>query len=104
MYFPVTREELAKEKLHLSLEDIKGRGESILVVDDVEEQREIASSMLKKVGYSVTSVSSGEEAVEYMKNNQANLIILDMIMDPGIDGLETYKKILELHPKQKQSL
>jgi len=101
LYFPVTREELAKEKLHLSLEDIKGRGESILVVDDVEEQREISSSMLKKVGYSVTSVSSGEEAVEYMKNNQANLIILDMIMDPGIDGLETYKRILELHPKQK---
>jgi len=101
LYFPVTREELAKEKLHLSLEDIKGRGESILVVDDIQEQREIASSMLKKVGYSVTSVSSGEKAVEYMKNNQANLIILDMIMDPGIDGLETYKKILELHPEQK---
>jgi len=101
LYFPVTREELAKEKLHLSLEDIKGRGESILVVDDVEEQREIASSMLKKVGYSVTSVSSGEEAVEYMKNNQANLIILDMIMDPGIDGLETYKRILEIYPEQK---
>ena len=101
LYFPVTREELANEKLHLSLEDIKGRGESILVVDDVEVQREIASSMLKKVGYSVTSVSSGEEAVEYMKNNQANLIILDMIMDPGIDGLETYKRILELYPEQK---
>jgi len=101
LYFPVTREELAKEEQHLSLEDIKGKGESILVVDDVQEQREIASSMLKKVGYSVASVSSGEEAVEYMKNNQANLIILDMIMDPGIDGLETYKKILELHPEQK---
>jgi len=57
--------------------------------------------MLKKVGYSVTSVSSGEEAVEYMKNNQANLIILDMIMDPGIDGLETYKRILEIYPEQK---
>ncbi|MFO8165983.1 MAG: PAS domain S-box protein, partial [Desulfatiglandales bacterium] len=101
LYFPVTREELAKEKLHASLEDIMGRGESILVVDDVREQRELASSMLKKVGYSVTSVSSGEEAVEYMKNGQANLIILDMIMNPGIDGLETYKKILEFHPGQK---
>jgi PAS domain S-box-containing protein len=104
LYFPVTREKLAKEKLHLSLEDIKGRGESILVVDDVEEQREIASSMLKKVGYSVTLVSSGEEAVEYMKNNQANLIILDMIMDPGIDGLETYKRVLEIHPEQKANV
>nr|MBC8458200.1 response regulator [Deltaproteobacteria bacterium] len=84
-----------------SIEDYMGKGESILIVDDVGEQREIASVMLKKLGYSVTSVSSGEEAIEYMKDNSADLLVLDMIMDPGIDGLDTYKKILELHPKQK---
>jgi len=72
-----------------------------LVVDDVEEQKEIASSMLKKLGYSVTSVSSGEEAVEYLKDNSADLLVLDMIMDPGIDGLDAYKRILESHPNQK---
>ena len=33
--------------------------------------------------------------------NQADLIVLDMIMDPGIDGLETYKRILKIHPDQK---
>jgi DNA-binding NtrC family response regulator len=53
------------------------------------------------LGYSVTSVSSGEEAVDYMKDNSADILVLDMIMDPGIGGLETYKKILELHPGQK---
>jgi DNA-binding NarL/FixJ family response regulator len=47
------------------------------------------------------SVSSGEEALSYMKDNEANLLILDMIINPGIDGLETYKKILRYHPKQK---
>ncbi len=57
--------------------------------------------MLRKLGYSVTSVSSGEEAVEYLKNNSVDLLVLDMIMDPGIDGLETYKKILKLYPGQK---
>ncbi|UCG66088.1 MAG: response regulator, partial [Deltaproteobacteria bacterium] len=31
----------------------------------------------------------------------ADLLVLDMIMDPGIDGLETYKRILKLHPHQK---
>jgi len=77
------------------------KGGSILVVDDMEEQREIASRILKKLGYSVTSVSSGEEAVDYMKNNSADLLVLDMIMDAGIDGLETYKRILDLHPGQK---
>jgi len=53
------------------------------------------------LGYSVTAVSSGEEGVDYLKDNSADLLLLDMIMDPGIDGLETYKKILELHPGQK---
>jgi DNA-binding NtrC family response regulator len=41
------------------------------------------------------------EAVEYLKEHRVDLIVLDMIMDPGIDGLETYKKIIEMHPRQK---
>ena len=57
--------------------------------------------LLTKLGYSVTGVSSGEEAIEYMKTKSADLLILDMIMDPGIDGLQTYKNILKLHPEQK---
>jgi two-component system, cell cycle sensor histidine kinase and response regulator CckA len=101
LYFPVTREEIAKEKVSISLKDYMGRGETILVVDDIKEQREVASEMLKTLDYLVTSVSSGEEAVEYIKNNSVDLLVLDMIMDPGMDGLDTYKKILEIHPSQK---
>ncbi len=101
LYFPVTRKEAGKDKSLLTIEDYMGKGESVLVVDDVEEQREIAFRILKKLGYSVTSVSSGEEAVDYLKDNSADLLLLDMIMDPGIDGLKTYKRILEFHPKQK---
>jgi len=99
--FPVTRKEPAGDENRLSIEDYTGRGEAILVVDDVEEQRKIASGILKKLGYSVTTVSSGEEAAEYMKDHSADLLVLDMIMDPGIDGLETYERILKLHPAQK---
>jgi PAS domain S-box-containing protein len=101
LYFPVTRKDLAKEKAIVSIEDYLGKGESILVVDDVEEQREIASGMLRKLGYDVTTVPSGEEAVEYMKENRSDLMVLDMIMRPGIDGLETYKRIAQMHPGQK---
>jgi PAS domain S-box-containing protein len=101
IYFPVTRKEVAKDKPLPSIEDYMGKGESVLVVDDVLEQREIAYRILKKLGYSVTFVSSGEEAIDYLKNNSADLLVLDMIMDPGIDGLETYKRILEFHPGQK---
>jgi len=100
LYFPVTREKSARDEISISIEDIMGN-EKILVVDDMVEQRDIASGMLRKLGYSVTSVSSGEEAVEHMKDNSADILVLDMIMDPGMDGLETYKRILEFHPGQK---
>jgi len=101
LYFPVTRKEITGKEKTLLMEEYMGKKETILVVDDVKEQREITSRILKKLDYSVTSVSSGEEAVDYIKGNSADLLILDMIMDPGIDGLETYKRILELHPGQK---
>ena len=101
LYFPATREKYKKDQFPLSIQDYMGKGESILVVDDVEEQREIAFSMLKRLGYSVILVSSGEEAVDYLANHSVDLVILDMIMDPGIDGLETYQRILEFHPGQR---
>ena len=101
LYFPVTREEIVTDKSMLAIENYLGKGESILVVDDVEEQRELAFEMLNKLRYAVNTVSSGEEAVDYMKDNSADILVLDMIMPPGIDGLETYKRILEFHPGQK---
>jgi two-component system cell cycle sensor histidine kinase/response regulator CckA len=101
LYFPVTRKEAKQGKTDTSIEEYMGHGEKILVVDDVQEQREIASVLLSKLGYSVNVVSSGEEAVDHMKTNSADLLVLDMIMDPGIDGLETYQRILELRPGQK---
>ena len=39
--------------------------------------------------------------MEYLKGNQADILVLDMIMEPGIDGLETYKRILDIYPRQK---
>ena len=101
LHFPATRKELVKDQARLTIEDYAGKGESILVVDDIKEQREIAFTILSELGYSVTVISSGEGAVDYLKDNPADLLILDMIMDPGIDGLETYKRIIEFHPGQK---
>ena len=69
-----------------------GRGEHILVVDDVEGQRLLASAMLEGLGYKVDSVASGEEAIEFVKKQPVDLLILDMIMDPGIDGLRDVPK------------
>jgi two-component system cell cycle sensor histidine kinase/response regulator CckA len=100
LYFPVT-ESGRTEKISQDVDAIRGKGESILVVDDVFEQREIACIILDKLGYSVSSVSSGEEAIDYLKRNHVDLVVLDMIMAPGIDGLETYKNIIGFKPEQK---
>jgi PAS domain S-box-containing protein len=101
LYFPASREKMTKKEGILPVEDYMGKGESILVVDDVKEQIELALTMLTTLGYSAHAVSSGEEAVEYLKEHSVDLIVLDMIMDPGMDGLDTYKKIIKLHPRQK---
>jgi len=98
IYFPVTRKEAQDEDFKVPVENLRGNGEKILVVDDVSDQRQIASLLLTRFGYEVVTVSSGEEAVEYMKTNSADLLLLDMIMEPGIDGLDTYRRILEIHP------
>ena len=101
LYFPASREKMAKKEDILPVKDYMGKGESILVVDDIEGQRELALTMLTTLGYSAHAVSSGEEAVEYLKEHSVDLILLDMIMDPGMDGLDTYKKIIKLHPQKK---
>jgi len=101
LYFPATQQKASRNRSGLSIEDYKGEGESVLVVDDVEEQQKLASAILTKLGYSVTTVSSGEEAVEYLQNSAVDLLVLDMIMDPGMDGLDTFRCILEQHPGQK---
>jgi signal transduction histidine kinase/CheY-like chemotaxis protein len=104
IYLPASREALAAEEESAAPETYRGRGEKVLVVDDIREQRELALNMLGRLGYHVTAAAGGEEAVAYLRANRADLIVLDMIMDPGIDGLETYRRIIELNPGQKAIL
>lgn len=101
LYFPITRVEIRKKEAPLSIDELKGKGETILVVDDVETQREISCSILTALGYRCVTVSSGEDAVQYVKDNRVDLILLDMIMEPGINGCETYSRIKEIRPDQK---
>ena len=100
-YLPVAREDLTAEHIAVAISEYMGKGESILIVDDVKGQREIATMILEKLNYSVSSAKSGEEAVEFLKEHRVDLIVLDMIMDPGMDGLDTYRSVLEIYPQQK---
>jgi CheY-like chemotaxis protein len=74
---------------------------TFLVVDDEPQQRDIAARMLERLGYVPHAVSSGEEAVAYLQDKKVDLVMLDMIMDPGMNGRCTYEAILERHPGQK---
>ncbi|MDA3916125.1 MAG: PAS domain S-box protein [Deltaproteobacteria bacterium] len=101
LYFPIVRQQIEKGHEPRFIEEYLGNEEIILIVDDVEKQRQIAKTILRRLNYKVVTVSNGEKAIEYLKNNSYDIVLLDMIMDPGIDGLETYKRIIDLKPDQK---
>jgi PAS domain S-box-containing protein len=101
LYFPAVREVSVRTDVPVPLESYTGGGEKIMVVDDIEEQREIAERILKKLGYRVITTASGEEAVAHLQESKVDLLVLDMIMDPGIDGLETYRRVIAIHPGQR---
>ena len=65
---------------------------------------DIAARLLTRLGYEVHVISSGEDAVENLKENKADILVLDMIMAPDIDGLETYQRVLEINPNRKTSI
>jgi CheY-like chemotaxis protein len=58
--------------------------------------RDIARKMLTTLGYQVHTVQSGEEAVEFAGSQAIDLALIDMIMEPGINGLETYHRLLAI--------
>ena len=101
LYFPLTGKTLGVKTSSALPRDIYGHGEMILIIDDVKSQREISGSMLQALGYRTAAVSGGEEAIDYLKKNRVDLLLLDMVMEPGMDGRETYERITGIHPKQK---
>jgi two-component system phosphate regulon response regulator PhoB len=64
----------------------------ILVVDDEEDIRELVTYNLLRDGYMVDSAVTGEDALKIAKKNIPDLILLDLML-PGIDGLETARRL-----------
>jgi CheY-like chemotaxis protein len=98
VYFPAADEPLESQDETSPDDAFHGRGETILVVDDIPQQRQIASAMLLRLGFRPVAVAGGEEAVDYAREHPVDALLLDMILDPGIDGLETYQRILQVRP------
>ena len=84
---------------------IHGRGK-ILIMDDEQDIREVASDLLSLLGYQVETAENGNQAIE--KYNTAmdlktpfNIVIMDFTVPGGMGGREATKKILEIDPKAK---
>jgi PAS domain S-box-containing protein len=98
LYFPACKETVGVSG---KPSNCVGGDEQILVVDDNEDVRLLMEEMLSSKGYQVRSVENGHEAVKFIKNSQVDLILLDMIMEPDFDGLDTYREIVQIRPGQK---
>ncbi len=104
LYFPQLK---VQEKLSASEEKkayIDGNNQTVLVVDDEPLLLAIAEEMLTTLGFMVVTVPSGEKALEFLQTGTAGLVMLDMLMDPGINGRQTYDQILQICPGQRAIL
>ena len=57
--------------------------------------------MLERGYYEVATAEDGEQALDLLAPFKPDLVLLDMIMSPGISGLQTFEEILQFHPGQK---
>ncbi|MGR3274767.1 response regulator [Acaryochloris marina NIES-2412] len=72
----------------------------LLVVDDVEANRDMLSRRLQRKGYEVALADSGEAALELIATTEITLVLLDIMM-PGIGGIETLKRIRQTYSQEE---
>lgn len=102
LYFPVvTGEDRRAAQDDDATANLNGNQEHVLVVDDDPNLRDIAAQILEGLNYKVDLVECGEQAVEFIKKQPVDLVLIDMLMEPGINGRQTYEEIVRLYPGQK---
>jgi DNA-binding response OmpR family regulator len=73
---------------------------TVLIVDDVEDNRILLDRALKSSGYVTVHAESGREALSLISRQMPDIVLLDWMM-PGFSGLETLRAIRETHPKTR---
>lgn len=101
LFFPVSNEEIKTASKNVTLDSYRGDRESILIVDDEEQQLDIASQLLTSLNYTTRTVSSGEEAIQACQEEEFDLLLLDMVLGSGLNGQQTYEEIIKTYPRQK---
>ncbi len=72
---------------------MEGTGKKILVVDDKEDSRVLVGKILRIRGYEVIGAGTGEDAVNMARTELPDLILMDIRLPGGIDGLEATRRI-----------
>ncbi|WP_028584430.1 hybrid sensor histidine kinase/response regulator [Desulfogranum mediterraneum] len=101
LYFPLSTDKITTVESQSDSAQMGSRGEHILVIDDEPHLRDIAAQMLESLGYRVDTVGSGEAAIDFLSQEAVDLLVIDMLMEPGMNGRQTYEKVLSIHPHQK---
>ncbi len=68
----------------------------VLVVDDEGAIRYSVGKTLQRAGYNVREAASGEEALEFMRSQTFDVVLTDIRMPPGLDGIELIRRIKEV--------
>lgn len=98
LYFPLSQVPPMVDRIELKP---AGGTESILLVDDVQEQREIALRILKGLGYQVRVCDSFESGAQALRTHPADLAVIDMLLGDDQDGLDLIKLAREIRPDQR---
>jgi DNA-binding response OmpR family regulator len=72
---------------------------NVLVVDDEAAIRYSVSKTLQRVGYSVREASSGEDALDIIREESFDVVLTDIRMPPGLDGVELIRRIKDTDPE-----
>ncbi len=101
VYLPVSTESPPEEKSSLGSEP-KGGSETILLVEDNEEVRELAFAILQRSGYALLVAKSGQEALSLLEHHDGplHLILTDVVM-PGMNGRQLFDQASALYPRTK---
>jgi CheY-like chemotaxis protein len=77
-------------------------GETILLVEDEAEVRQLSRYLLKRLGYTILEASGITDAIKICTDysNPIHLMLTDIVL-PGMNGFELYGNLLEIHPEMK---
>ncbi len=101
IYLPRTNETISEQPRSMPFKDLMGTGEAVLVVDDQIDQRNLTREVLTRLNYIPTVCATGREAVKLATEKYYDLVLLDMVMDGGWDGPQTFLELQKIRPDQK---